>query len=548
MTATTTIHPPTGVALTVADVSRTFGSGDLSVAAVRGCSLAVSAGEMVALQGPSGSGKSTLLGIILGWITPDGGSVTRAETTRPIATAVIPQELGLLPELTARENIVLARSFHPVGTDAERIITQLGLDELLARLPAELSLGEQQRVAIARALTTDAAVVIADEPTSHQDEENAARIMSVLRGAADRGAAVLLTTHDPRIVASCDRLLEIVDGKLIDPQRHDGAETAEPTRDAPPRSIPHQQHKLAVLLKILAAAVALLTASYVVAQLTSQEQPDANSGGVTDQPAASEKFDDDAGFVEVSIASDALGTTQQALVFLPPGYDTGEQTYAVLYLLHGQMDRPEMFRRIGLFRRASELMRRSEIEPFIIVAPDIDNGFGVNNPESEVVEVPGGPTLEYDGGRYEDFLAQDLVEYVDANFRTIADREHRFVGGISMGGFAALHLAFRHPDLFSRVGGHSPALIDEGFDWLYPNETVAETRNPLRLATTADLSETDVFLDAGESDRLQLVEPIEALRAALSDVRSVRAEIWVGGHTDAYWRRHVDSYLRFYGE
>ena len=531
------LHP----AFDVKNVSKRFGDGPTAVTALDDCTLSVLPGEMVALSGPSGSGKSTLLGVMLGWVAPDSGSVKLQTTTQPIHLTVVPQDLGLLEELSAGENIGAPQMFNSVGQNAAATIEILGLGDLVDRFPDELSLGEQQRVAVARAIATDAPVIVADEPTSHQDEDNATLVMSALRSAADRGAAVLLTTHDPRIVASCDRLLEILDGRL-----DSGTVAGNPqSPSSSQRRSKQTVRKVRRLLVVLAAVTALVLA-YQASAVDRNDPADVEDTALDDEATVAE-LTNDPEFDEVNVLSAALGSAQRTLVLVPPGYAESERRYPVLYLLHSEMDRPEMFRRIGVFNRAGELMRRSEIEPFIIVAPDIGDSFGVNNPESAVEEVPNAPTPEHDDGRYEAFVAQDLIDFVDSNYRSETGRDDRFVGGISMGGFAALHLGVLHPELFSRVGGHSPALVASDLNWLHPSDDGRSASDPFGLAVTADLAETNVFLDAGESDRLELAGSIQHFEQALAGARTVTVEIWPGQHDDTYWRRQVDTYLRFYG-
>ncbi len=249
----------------------------------------------------------------------------------------------------------------------------------------------------------------------------------------------------------------------------------------------------------------------------------------------------------ITIDSPSLGQEQAIKVYESPGLG-GAGAVPVVYLLHGQQEGEQMWQSLGVFDAADRLVSAGEIGPLLIVTPNIDNSFGVNNPESELFDIPDGPTVFYDGNRYEDFLAEDLVAYVDAAYPTIDDRSGRYVGGISMGGFAALHLAFRHTDLFSRVGGHSPALVsDPEFTWLYPDDSAAASRDPMRLAETADLRDVEVRLDVGEQDGWGFEPPTTAL-AGILDERGVAVELDVapGHHDAAYWASNLEEYLLFY--
>lgn len=209
--------------LSVSNVTKRFRRGPEVVVAVDDASFALSAGRLTVLQGPSGSGKTTLLDVVLGWTTPDEGSVAGMPDPLNWSTlAVIPQRLGLLDSLTLGENIQLPirstgrrTSTHPTPPDrAHSEMSALGIDNLFDRYPHEASLGEQQRAACARAVVATPRMLIADEPTSHQDERSAQRIVERLLAAVRAGCAVLVATHDQRIVAVADEILHLHDGVL----------------------------------------------------------------------------------------------------------------------------------------------------------------------------------------------------------------------------------------------------------------------------------------------------------------------------------------------
>lgn len=200
------------------------------VRAVVDASLELAPGTITALLGPSGSGKSTLLDVLAGWRAPDHGAVIRHRDLRPgwRGLAVIPQDLGLLPELTVVENVSLPAivagrakgqlDAAAAGAETDRATARLlagcGLTHLADRPATMVSLGEQQRAAVARALLLGPQVVLADEPTAHQDEANGALVIELLADAAAEGAAVIVTTHDPRVADGVDRVVEMEDGRL----------------------------------------------------------------------------------------------------------------------------------------------------------------------------------------------------------------------------------------------------------------------------------------------------------------------------------------------
>jgi putative ABC transport system ATP-binding protein len=191
------------------------------VTAVDRVSVDVRRGEVGVLMGRSGSGKSTLLTLLAGWQRPDHGHVLWAErqvdpSTLPWAKlSYVPQRFGLIPELSVRENVELPARLVSRADDAPRVdelLDQFGLTELAARVPAETSIGQQQRTALARALVLRPTVLLADEPTSHQDAGWRDAVWQQLLRAADEGTACLVATHEEHASRYASRLWEIGGG------------------------------------------------------------------------------------------------------------------------------------------------------------------------------------------------------------------------------------------------------------------------------------------------------------------------------------------------
>ncbi|MDK9702908.1 MAG: ABC transporter ATP-binding protein [Sulfuritalea sp.] len=211
---------------------KSYRVGEASVEALKGVSLDVCRGEMVALTGPSGSGKSTLLNLCGLIDAPDAGNrelcgtaingldETRLTGLRREKVGFIFQGFNLVPVMTVFDNVEypLMLLGVPPAQRREQVATALqrvGLEALARRLPDALSGGQRQRVAIARALIKSPALVIADEPTANLDSTTARQIVDLLHELAhERNASVVVATHDERMSSHCDRVLHLIDGEL----------------------------------------------------------------------------------------------------------------------------------------------------------------------------------------------------------------------------------------------------------------------------------------------------------------------------------------------
>jgi len=218
--------------LCASELYRFFHAGDDETFALRGVSVSVSGGEIVAVAGPSGSGKSTLLSCLAGLDEPDGGHVTiagqritrRQEAARARLRArwigMLLQTGNLLNHLTVTQNIQAAQSLVKRG-DASRprpavLLADVGLADRGSARPSTLSGGEAARAALAVALANDPPVLLADEPTGEVDRRAEARILDLLRQRAADGKAVLVVTHSQDVAAAADRVIHLVDGRIAD--------------------------------------------------------------------------------------------------------------------------------------------------------------------------------------------------------------------------------------------------------------------------------------------------------------------------------------------
>jgi ABC-type lipoprotein export system ATPase subunit len=215
-------EPELPLVLEANGLSKAYRRGDEVVHALDDVSLTLRAGELVGLVGRSGSGKTTLLNVIAGWEQADSGTIDRAGTHSAIPgwdeLAVVPQKLGLFDELSVRENLEYPARLHgrleELGERVDELMEDLGIAHLAARYPKETSLGEQQRTAVARALVLAPTLVLADEPTGHQDAVSERRVLEAFGRAAAEGGSCLIATHNASLAPRLDRVLEMADGRL----------------------------------------------------------------------------------------------------------------------------------------------------------------------------------------------------------------------------------------------------------------------------------------------------------------------------------------------
>jgi putative ABC transport system ATP-binding protein len=198
-------------------VRKTFQRGQTVIVVLNDLAAAVQPGEVVIVRGRSGSGKTTLLNILAGWQDPDAGTVTWG-VDHPESwdrVAVVPQSLGLLPELTLGENIGLPGRLADTEGDVSGVAEKLEISHLLDRPVGGASLGEQQRAAIGRALIRRPSLLLADEPSSHQDLDRLHLVWRLIDEVAGGGTGVIAATHDPDAFRYADRVLDLHDGRLV---------------------------------------------------------------------------------------------------------------------------------------------------------------------------------------------------------------------------------------------------------------------------------------------------------------------------------------------
>jgi len=222
-------------AIAVRQLTKTYAEGNTGTLALRGVDLEVRAGELLMLMGPSGSGKTTLLSIMGCILTASSGSVQIAgkeitQLTEKRLPAIRLEHIGfvfqgfnLFPTLTAAENVELMLDLKgvagvPAKKRAAELLDQVGLSSKRDSFPSDLSGGQKQRVAIARALAGDPGIILADEPTAALDSHTGKNVMEMLSGLAHtRDRAVVIVTHDSRVLSFADRIVKIEDGAIAGP-------------------------------------------------------------------------------------------------------------------------------------------------------------------------------------------------------------------------------------------------------------------------------------------------------------------------------------------
>jgi putative ABC transport system ATP-binding protein len=224
----------TGTAIALRDITKTFGAGDAEIQALKNVSLDIFFDELFLIMGPSGSGKTTLLSIIGGVLSPSAGSVKVFETElttlsdheksalRAKKIGFMFQEYNLLPNLTAAENVavpllIIGEQWDSALEKAKKNLTDVGLEARAGHSVNKLSTGEKQRVAFARALVHEPQLLICDEPTAALDTETGVHVMELMRERAlASNRALVVVTHDNRIVPYADRIAHLLDGRLTE--------------------------------------------------------------------------------------------------------------------------------------------------------------------------------------------------------------------------------------------------------------------------------------------------------------------------------------------
>lgn len=232
MTTTTSSPAGTSTAAHTESINKVYGAGDTLVTALDDVSVSFERGKFTAIMGPSGSGKSTLMHCVAGLDTINSGRIFIGDVDlsglndkqltrlRRDTIGFVFQAFNLVPTLTAIENITLPMDLAgrtPNKEWLDTVIATVGLGDRLSHRPSELSGGQQQRVAVARALASQPTIIFADEPTGNLDSRSGSEILEFMRTAVDKFAqTIVMVTHDPLAASYADRVVFLVDGKVVD--------------------------------------------------------------------------------------------------------------------------------------------------------------------------------------------------------------------------------------------------------------------------------------------------------------------------------------------
>ena len=252
------------------------------------------------------------------------------------------------------------------------------------------------------------------------------------------------------------------------------------------------------------------------------------------------------GLITEKVESRFLGKMMNLSVYCPDGYE--KTALPVLFFLHGRTGDERMLQQLGMDAAADALIKAGEIKPLRIVCPNMDNSRGINSAE-QYRELRGKHGVVHKG-RYEDYLLDELIPFVDSTFPTILDRSARYIGGISSGGYTALSIGLRHPELFSKVGGHMPAVdlsYAEEDERYFEDEAMWLQYDPISIASQSAFENMKIFLDDGKDDEGQFYRACEKLfRILQQNGADVQVHLFAGRHNGEYVLTNLDTYLRFY--
>lgn len=238
--------------------------------------------------------------------------------------------------------------------------------------------------------------------------------------------------------------------------------------------------------------------------------------------------------IERQFYSNDLKKNVSYRIYLPQDYNSSQKRYPVLYMLHGFSGKIDEWMWYGIMGRVDDLISTGKIKPFLIVLPEGDQEYWVDHPN--------------DGLKWGDYTANEVVDHIDGNYRTIPLKESRAIGGLSMGSTGALQIAMNYPGIFGVVGAHSPAMrtYAQKLPW-WGDQAWFDKTDPVTLAKTSDaLYEVKLWIDVGANDTAWRARVLE-LKQVLEDRKiPFTYTEWPGDHNADYWTAHMVDYLNFY--
>lgn len=253
---------------------------------------------------------------------------------------------------------------------------------------------------------------------------------------------------------------------------------------------------------------------------------------------------------KMNFHSKILEKNMSMSVYLP---DDHNKALPVLYFLHGRSGNEDLLLQLNFRDKLDQMIEQKRIKPIIVVCPRLDNSRGLNSSlvTKEIKEV-GDSGRIINLGMYEDYFIKEVIPLVDKEFNTIGVKKGRYIGGISAGGYIALHQAFRHMTLFSKVGGHMPALeltLEEDAKAYFEELAVWEEYDPLTIVKNIKVAkDLRVYLDAGDQDEGEFYKGCKILYQALTEQGIMcQNHIYPGHHCGEYIQSNLERYLEFYG-
>ena len=250
--------------------------------------------------------------------------------------------------------------------------------------------------------------------------------------------------------------------------------------------------------------------------------------------------------VTKTIDSRILSKEMNLAVYRPAVNDNSP--LPVLYFLHGRTGNESLLQWLGMEKTADAMIEAGKIQPLIVVCPNLDNSRGINS--AKLYQELKGKNGVVHKGRYEDYLLGELIPFVDNTFHTIRDRSARYIGGISSGGYTALSIGLRHQELFSKIGGHMPAIdlsYEDEDECYFADETMWLKNDPISIAKQTLFDDLQVFLDDGKEDEGQFYRACEKLFQLLrQNGADVQNHLFEGNHSGDYIKSNMETYLQFY--